>query len=144
MKKFIALALAAALLTSCSTYRKALDEANKNEFLISPTVALVTSIVFEKSVSAEDKAAKAKIVSGLADKLSDVELVTKPTKDEFLQTVLGALPSDKAHWVTLATLLATQYDKATKNVLDSDVEQTVSVIHQIAFGLRSATAPYLD
>lgn len=141
--KLILLALIASLITSCSTFRSAVDQANQNQALIAPTIALVTSVVFEKAVSPEDKAEKAKIVYGLADKLSELKFTKKPTQEEVLEILVSNLPA-KGHWVTLATVLSTQYDKATKNVLDSDVEQTTAVIRQIAFGLRSATAPYLD
>lgn len=141
--KLIALSLIAAFLTSCAAYRSTIDHVTDNENLIAPAVALVTSIVFEKAVSEEDKVEKAKIIQNLAEKLIAVELTAKPTKEEFQTMILDALPG-KTHWVTLAAVLATKYDSATKNISSDDVAKTVAVIREISIGLQAATARYVD
>ncbi len=140
--KLFALALVAFLFTSCAGLRSAIDKVTENGALVAPVVSIVTSLVFDKAVSEEDKAEKAAIISKLADKIADVELVAKPTREEFEKILLESLPA-KTHWIALASTLSTQYDKATKNISDEDVAKTIAVIKEISFGLKSATARYI-
>jgi hypothetical protein len=141
--KIILLSIAAVFLTSCAAYRSAVDEIGDNSVLVAPVVTLVTAVVFDKAVSEEDKVEKAKIVNDLADKLITLELSAKPTREEFLAKLLENLPA-KTHWITLATLLSTQYEKATAKISNDDVTKTVAVIKEIAIGLKSATARYTE
>lgn len=140
----IAIPLALALIfTSCSTFRKVVDNIADNEALVGPTVSLITSVVFEKAVSDEDKAEKAAIVSKVAEKLNEIELTAKPTRAEFETLLSSSLPS-KSHWTILVVTLGSYYEKATVKLSDSDVTGSLALIKQIAAGMSVASARYLE
>jgi hypothetical protein len=142
MKKLILLAALCLSLASCSTFRKAVDAANSNEAYVGPVVTLVTTTVFEQAVSPEDRQEKAVIVHKLAEKIAEIKFDKKPTKAEFATLIAAQLP-DKSHWLVLASSLSEVYEKYTKNLTDSDVGNTLTVIHNIAEALALSTQRYL-
>lgn len=139
--KLFAILLFSSFLVSCATVRKGIEKASDNSALITPTVVLVTTVVFEKAVSAEDLADKAALVNKIADKILAAQFTTKPTQDEIEALITANLP-DKDHWKVLASYVASYYSKYTKNIADSDVEGSISVLKAIAEGLKIAAAKY--
>lgn len=139
--KLFAILLFSSFLVSCATVRKGIEKASDNSALITPTVVLVTTVVFEKAVSAEDLADKAALVNKIADKILAAQFTTKPTQDEIEAFITANLP-DKDHWKVLASYVASYYSKYTKNIADSDVEGSISVLKAIAEGLKIAAAKY--
>lgn len=140
--KFLLVAITSLFFCSCATYRKGVGAAEDNLMFISPAVSLVTSVVFEKAVSQEDRSEKALIIKKLALKIAEVEFTAKPTKEMVVELVKTQLP-DKAHWSSLALAVGNVYEKYTKDVLDSDVTSALAVIQEIAAGLDASASNYL-
>lgn len=141
--KYALIALSAAFLfTSCATYRKVIDSVTDSQVLVSPTVTLITSVIFEKAVSDEDRAEKAKIVFNLSEKLKGITFDAKPTREDLEGYIVNSLPN-KPHWVVLAATLGSYYDAATKGVSDDDVAKATKLINEIALGLNLASKRYI-
>ena len=139
--RLLAAILLSSFLVSCATVRKGIETASDNSALITPTVALVTTVVFEKAVSAEDLADKATLVNKIADKILAAQFTAKPTQDEIEALIVANLP-EKDHWKVLASYVASYYTKYTRNIADSDVEGSIAVLKAIAEGLKIAAAKY--
>ena len=139
--KILIISLLFSLIVSCATVRKGIETASDNSALITPTVALVTTVVFEKAVSTEDLADKAALVNKIADKILSAQFTAKPTQDEIEDLITANLP-EKDHWEVLASYVAAYYAKYTRNIADSDVEGSIAVLKAIAEGLKIAAAKY--
>ena len=143
MKTAILAALATSLLfTSCTTYRKVIDSVTDNQILVAPTAALISSVIFEKAVSDEDRIEKARIVFNLSEKLKGITFDAKPTREDLEQFVMNSLP-DKPHWVVLAATLGSYYESTTKGLSDDDVVKASKLINEIALGLSLSSQKYI-
>ena len=86
MKTAILAVLATSLLfTSCTTYRKVIDSVTENQILVAPTASLISSLIFEKAISDEDRVEKAKIVFDLSERLKVITFDAKPTREVLQQ-----------------------------------------------------------
>jgi hypothetical protein len=143
MKTAILAALATSLLfTSCTTYRKVIDSVTDNQILVAPTAALISSVIFEKAVSDEDRAEKAKIVFNLSERLKGITFDAKPTREDLEQFIINSLPN-KPHWVVLAATLGSYYESTTKGLSDDDVVKAAKLINEIALGLSLSSQKYI-
>ena len=128
---------------SCSTYTRTIDKISDNHNLISPSVSLVTSVIFEKTVTEEDQKVKALILENLTFKIINLNFDKKPTRQEFETILLDNLPL-KTHWIVLTSTLGSYYEKSTANLDDSNVKTTLEILREIATGIHIAVEKYLD
>lgn len=128
---------------SCSTYRTTIDKISDNHNLISPSISLVTSVIFEKTITDEDQKAKALILENLSAKILALNFDKKPTRQEFETLLLDNLPL-KTHWVILTSTLGSYYEKSTANLDDSNIKTTLEILKEIAIGIHLAIQKYLD
>ena len=142
MKYALIALFAAFLFTSCANYRSLIDSVTDSQVLVSPTVALISSVIFEKAVSDEDRIEKAQIVFNLSERLKGITFDAKPTREDFEGFIVNSLPN-KPHWVVLAATLGGYYEAATKGVSDDDVAKATKLINEIALGLSLSTKNYL-
>jgi hypothetical protein len=143
MKTAILAVLATSLLfTSCTTYRKVIDSVTENQILVAPTASLISSLIFEKAISDEDRVEKAKIVFDLSERLKVITFDAKPTREDLEQFILNSLP-DKPHWVVLAASLGSYYESSTKGLPDDDIVKTTKLINEIALGLSLSSKKYI-
>ena len=141
--KYALLALSSTFLfTSCATYRKVIDSVTDSQILVAPTTTLISSVIFEKAVSDEDRVEKAQIVFDLSEKLKGITFDSKPTREDLEGFVVNVLP-DKPHWAILAATLGSYYESASKGVSDQDVAKATKLINEIALGLNLASKRYL-
>lgn len=128
---------------SCSTYRTTIDKISDNHNLISPSISLVTSVIFEKTITDEDQKVKALILENLSSKLFALNFDKKPSRQEFETLLLDNLPL-KTHWIILTSTLGSYYEKSTINLADSDVKITLEILREIATGIHLAIGKYID
>lgn len=129
-----------ALMSSCSALKSGADKLSGQSELISPSVLFATSVVFNAAVDAEDRAAKAEILSKIAEGIR-VLPESKPTREE-ISALIVSYTNGKSHWVALAEAVSNYYEKYTAKIDPEDFENVSVVLREIARGLEAAAVQY--